>query len=352
MRLLPIGLLLLGMVVGLAPGGLAQSSSRIYVPIAGRNVVGLEGSVSTAATATPQMAATATPTVAATTATPTTVAARIDLARLPRGDQKQTTTTPQVGYIYLCSAETYAAPTTTFPWVDYAANTWNLNTKVTVDGSVSWSSSFSPATSGTTRTITSNGLPSHTSGSFPIASSDDASLYDRNPGSIAAQSYSYSLPKSPTANSSPACLRTGAIGIMLTGPVFFNGTDAAAADAPAKEIQDACGGHPAGTTYHYHLLSPCVSDPGTSHSALMGYAFDGFGIYGHRGESGETLINADLDVCHGHTHTITWDGVSASMFHYHATYEYPYTLGCYRGTSAVGVGTPAKPGSAASWRTR
>ena len=35
--------------------------------------------------------------------------------------------------------------------------------------------------------------------------------------------------------------------------------------------------------------------------------------------------NADLDICHGHSH-------GALGYHYHATIEYPYTIGCYRGT--------------------
>jgi hypothetical protein len=59
---------------------------------------------------------------------------------------------------------------------------------------------------------------------------------------------------------------------------------------------------------------------------------DGFGIYGNRGANGESLTDADLDECHGHTHDILWNGQMVSMYHYHATYEYPYTLGCFRGT--------------------
>ncbi|HAJ61709.1 MAG TPA: hypothetical protein DCP31_22720 [Cyanobacteria bacterium UBA8543] len=61
---------------------------------------------------------------------------------------------------------------------------------------------------------------------------------------------------------------------------------------------------------------------------------DGFGIYGHRGEGGKVLTNADLDACHGHTHPIEWDGKQVNLYHYHATWEYPYTVGCYRGTAA------------------
>ena len=40
----------------------------------------------------------------------------------------------------------------------------------------------------------------------------------------------------------------------------------------------------------------------------------------------------DLDACHGHTHAILWDGASKEMYHYHATWDFPYTIGCLRGT--------------------
>jgi len=45
-----------------------------------------------------------------------------------------------------------------------------------------------------------------------------------------------------------------------------------------------------------------------------------------------TLTNADLDECHGHTSEIVWDGVAQQMYHYNATAEYPYTVGCFKGT--------------------
>jgi hypothetical protein len=64
----------------------------------------------------------------------------------------------------------------------------------------------------------------------------------------------------------------------------------------------------------------------------VGYARDGFGIYGNQGVNGVALTNADLDVCHGHTHAITVNGATVTQYHYHATKEYPYTLGCFRGT--------------------
>jgi hypothetical protein len=119
---------------------------------------------------------------------------------------------------------------------------------------------------------------------------------------------------------------------MLTGAAVYNGLDGAGRDAVAHEVMDACGGHPDRSgRYHYHGLPSCIDDAGDGHSALFGYALDGFGIYGRRGDDGAILSNADLDACHGHSHAIEWDGRTVELYHYHATWEYPYTAGCLRG---------------------
>ena len=73
-------------------------------------------------------------------------------------------------------------------------------------------------------------------------------------------------------------------------------------------------------------------DTGSGHSKLVGYASDGFGLYGTRGTNGETVNNSDLDECHGHTHKVKFNGKKQRIYHYHLTAEYPYTIGCYRGT--------------------
>ena len=48
------------------------------------------------------------------------------------------------------------------------------------------------------------------------------------------------------------------------------------------------------------------------HSKLVGWILDGFPIFGYRGKKGELLTNADLDVCHGHTHKVKIDGKHAA----------------------------------------
>ena len=57
------------------------------------------------------------------------------------------------------------------------------------------------------------------------------------------------------------------------------------------------------------------------------------------------MRNSALDACHGHTHTVKIDGKRVRLYHYHATMEYPYTLGCFRGTPAsTGGGGGGGPG--------
>lgn len=257
-----------------------------------------------------------------------------DLTRLPLGDGK-VSTTPQVGYIYLCNTQPtgQGGAGTDGPWI-HSDGTFDLTAKAVVDGNVQWAEhAFKITLDGSVRHITTNDLPNHGTGVYPIASTDDAYQYDRNPNSIKKQDYLADLPTMPTVADKPTCLTGGAIGITLSGTVIFNGLDAGNRDAVAHETQDSCQGHPQQDgAYHYHNLSSCLPDTESGQSALMGYALDGFGIYGPRDANGNILTNADLDECHGTTSEVDWDGQRVTMYHYVATYEYPYTLGCYRGT--------------------
>ena len=304
-------------------------------------------SPSTVASATTTNRATTTTPAATSNAATTTTAAggtaavtateTLDLTKLPLGNEKESTTGAQSGLIYVCRSRINAnAPgaSKNGPWIDAAAGTWDSTTKATVDGEVDWpTANVSITLSGDTRIISGNGLPQHTTGVYPISKTDDAYQYDRNPNSVAAQTISVSLPANPVVAATPGCIGGGSIGIAVNGVAIFDGFDAGGRDAVATEIQDTCHGHPEREgTYHYHDLSSCLDDAGTGHSNLIGYAKDGFGIYGYRGEDGVELTNADLDACHGHTHTIVWDGVEVSMYHYHATREFPYTVSCMRGT--------------------
>lgn len=257
----------------------------------------------------------------------------VDLTRLPLGDNRKSST-PTVGYLWPCTTNPGAGGAQrNGPWIK-SDGTYDYTTKAVVDGVVKWQANLQITLQGNSRVIVTNDLPNHPTGSYPIASSDDAYQYDRNPNRIQTQNFRVELPVNPTLAAQPSCA-PGAIGILLSGSSLFNALDAPGRDAVAHETQDACQGHPQESgAYHYHNLSDCIQDKQSSdgHSALMGYMIDGFGIFGHHGVGGKTLTSSDLDECHGHTHTIEWDGKKVELYHYHATFDFPYTVGCIRGT--------------------
>ena len=262
------------------------------------------------------------------------------LTSLPLGDGK-VSSQPQVGYVFSCRTRfgNAGGAQNDGPWINAQTGTFDFTRKAVVDGSVQWPDHQLTITlNGDVRSITTNDLPSQPTGVFPIAPSDDAYQYDRNPNHIAAQKVVADLPANPTMAAQPSCLPMGAIGVTTSGALLFDALDGAGRDAVAHETQDSCQGHPqGGGEYHYHSLSSCLDD-GSVPSDLIGYALDGFGIYGPRDATGKVLTDADLDECHGTTSEITWDGRQVVMYHYVATYEYPYTLGCYRGTPVSASG--------------
>ena len=183
--------------------------------------------------------------------------------------------------------------------------------------------------------INASGIPSYSIGPWP-----------GNPNVPVNKNYVVKFPRTPAQQTSTkTATPLGPIGLFSNGVAIFNSLDANSynnqgiwhQNAVVVEASgfDACHGHTApGGFYHHHQNPLClyVADP-ANHSPIVGYAFDGFGIYGHLGEDGQDLTNADLDECHGHTHLIEWAGQQVMMYHYHATWEFPYTVGCFRGTA-------------------
>lgn len=257
-----------------------------------------------------------------------------DPTALPLGDGKLSQS-PKVGWIWACHINPQAGGAQRVgPWINLAKGTYDLTAKAVVPGQVSWPSQFKLSIQNEQRVFSGNDLPNHATGTFPVPTNSDAYRYDRNPNSIQAQAMQVALPLWPKLAAQPTCV-PGAIGFLLSGAVLFNALDAPGRDAVAHETQDACQGHPQESgVYHYHSLSTCVADKRepTGHSALVGYLLDGFGIYGPYGEKGQALASQDLDECHGHTHSIMWEGKLVAMYHYHATPDFPYTAGCLRGS--------------------
>jgi hypothetical protein len=259
----------------------------------------------------------------------------INPAAVPLGDG-YVSTSPKVGYVDSCitNLPSQGGASVVGPWINKTTKTWDSLTKIAVQGSVSWSEArFSVTISGNRRIITGNDLPiDHTTGTFPIASSDPAYAYDQNPNTITPQSISWSLPIDPVAAKTPGCTGGGPIGVLNDGVYLFNALDGEGRDAGAHEVLDNCQEHPqmAGILHH-HAVPSCILSQATGKSTLVGYAADGYGIYVERNAKGALLTNANLDACHGRTSRVLWNGKQQRIYHYDATMEYPYTVGCYHG---------------------
>ena len=143
-------------------------------------------------------------------------------------------------------------------------------------------------------------------------------------------------PASPCGVSSPCPQASNASGIMqyVDPKAPSNYVDAVQSEGQST---DACAGH-GGPGGNYHIHSglginttaqrvACGLPPDTpdNHSVLLGWMFDGIGLYGRYSQNG--IVPTQLDSCNGHTHLI--DGVLT--YHYHIPDGFPWTVGCFKG---------------------
>jgi hypothetical protein len=203
------------------------------------------------------------------------------------------------------------------------------------------------------RRFKGNGIPNHPTGVFAVQEGTAAYPYY---AAAPAEGYSsaaaipigpydldVTVPANPVYSETPSCISDLVFGVVTqTGAVWHANIAYAGVwvDPIAALPHDKCWGHPYAQQYHYHGFSwKCFPRQGDAekHSPLFGYALDGFGIYGPRGDEGKLLRNVDLDECHGHVGRIEWDGKWKTMYHYHLNNEYPYGPGCYRGKPGTAV---------------
>jgi hypothetical protein len=147
--------------------------------------------------------------------------------------------------------------------------------------------------------IHATGVPSHDVGPFP-----------GNPAAPSDRNRTFDIPRDPIVNPGPKTnVGLGAVGVMVNGVPFFDPRDAQTYNNQGVWHQnankfeassfDSGKGHPApdmnSTTtpktgaYHYHQAPLALMnqlDPGNTgqhHSPLIGFAFDGFPVYGDYG---------------------------------------------------------------------
>ncbi len=256
-------------------------------------------------------------------------------------------------------------------------------------------------------TISTNGLPNHD--------------FHSGPGCCASQQDSaWVIPLEPTNDSmcnpsvsSDGCTMApdrGAIAFAVNGVAIYGPEDGPGGDAVAghegayeEDRQEIwlglCLGHSGpGGEYHYHADGNCIhwhpegeqtwlnysiesSRTVTEHSPIIGFALDGYSIYGfvgwdedeevsemtssYRLKDGETGYNGiddyeyvaelgDLDSCNGHyAATPDWP---EGIYHYHSTWEngeggigFPYFINCYRGELSSGGEDDPCAGHGETW---
>jgi hypothetical protein len=146
------------------------------------------------------------------------------------------------------------------------------------------------------------------------------------------------LPLNPKVAKKPNCIESLMTGFALTGAAWHVEIAANSRvntfDPNAALPTDQCFGHPYEGEYHYHGYSwKCMKkgEPGKQ-SPLLGYALDGFGIYGPLDANGKVITNAQLDECHGRVAKVMFNGKMQNIYHYVLNNEYPYSIGCLKGT--------------------
>ncbi len=187
-----------------------------------------------------------------------------------------------------------------------------------------------------TLVVRARNIPNHPTAEFPARRGSG----DRNPHYIQEHDTTYYLPLNPVHNpkavavnkdGSNRALPMGAIGVAINGVVFFNPFDAGMQDA--TDLMDRCCGHPApGNLYHYHKYPVCVKSPfideGEEHSPLIGWAFDGYPIYGPYEAKGVMAKDAKDNPLN--EFNLHYDEVRG--WHYHVTPgKFPYIIGGYWG---------------------
>jgi hypothetical protein len=178
-------------------------------------------------------------------------------------------------------------------------------------------------------------LPNHPTAKFP----DSGGL--RNPNSIQEMDHTYYLPLEPVRDphavamnrtNSNVALPGGPIAFAINGVSFYNPFDAEGMEA--VNIMDRCCGHPSpDNRYHYHKYPVCVKTPfvdfGDDYSPVIGFALDGFPIYGPYVAKG---LMAKDDKKHPlDAFNMRYDPERG--WHYHVTPgKFPYVIGGFAGT--------------------
>ncbi|HZG01140.1 MAG TPA: YHYH protein [Chitinophagales bacterium] len=125
----------------------------------------------------------------------------------------------------------------------------------------------------------------------------DIGPWPGNPNTASNQNFVFKITRHPQANTGTLVnTPLGHIGVWTNGVSIFNAKDAFSYNSAGVWNQNAifnegasfddCLGHPTQTgEYHHHLNPTCLYDhtDSSAHAPVIGYAFDGFPVYGAYG---------------------------------------------------------------------
>lgn len=152
---------------------------------------------------------------------------------------------------------------------------------------------------------------------------------------VPAPGYSSPVTLAPTRAAAPISI-DAALGVAVNGVPIYDYSSQGTLDLLAYDRRfdtvltgelDQCGGHSGrGDDYHYHASPSCMiaAMRNRGASAILGWAFDGYPIYGNDNPDGTPIAAGTLDVCNGQRDPVFG-------FRYHTSTTHPYIVQCLTG---------------------
>ncbi len=156
---------------------------------------------------------------------------------------------------------------------------------------------------------------------------------------VPAPGYASPVTLAPARGTAPLSI-DAALGVAVNGVPIYDYSSQGALDLARYDPRydtvrtgelDRCGGHAGrGDDYHYHAAPSCMiaamrnRGPG----AILGWAFDGYPIYGDANPDGSAIAAGTLDVCNGQPD-------ATFGFRYHTSPTPPYIVQCLTGAFDV-----------------
>ena len=158
---------------------------------------------------------------------------------------------------------------------------------------------------------------------------------------VPAKDYAAPVPLQPELGDTPQT-RDAALGVAVNGVPIYDytgGGEMSQADLSEHQKQhdtlltqqlDTCGGHAGrGDDYHYHVKPTCMIEQmqNADQNPIIGWAYDGFPIYGDNNPDGTPIAMEVLDICNGQSD-------ENFGYRYHTSTDAPYIVQCLMGEVA------------------